>query len=170
MSLISWAQMSGNPLIAWVAATPAVAAVRVKGMPCVYAPVNQKNGKEGYRGWCNGMALMRHLSGKKLEAAYEYLNWYLSGWQGGFVARYGYYSPVPSTAKKHLSPVEWDYWYEGKPASGVINDPYGVPMEKPGAKRDGGSFMERVTNISCWNTLMDEAQYMNKRWNDFKAA
>jgi putative spermidine/putrescine transport system substrate-binding protein len=76
--------------------SPAVASVRVKGIPCVYAPVNIKNGKEGYRGWCNGMALMKHLSGKKLDAAYEYLNWYLSGWQGGFVARYGYYSPVPS--------------------------------------------------------------------------
>ena len=150
--------------------SPAVAAVRVKGMPCVYAPVNIKNGKEGYRGWCNGMALMRHLSGKKLEAAYEYLNWYLSGWQGGFVARYGYYSPVPSTAKKHLTANEWDYWYEGKASKDVILDPYGVPMEKAGAKRDGGSFMDRVTNISCWNTLMDEAQYMNKRWNDFKAA
>jgi putative spermidine/putrescine transport system substrate-binding protein len=150
--------------------SPAVAAVRVKGMPCIYAPVNKKGDKEGYRGWCNGMALMRHLSGKKLEAAYEYLNWYLSGWQGGFVARYGYYSPVPSTAKKFLSPNEWAYWYEGKPAKETILDPYGVVMEKAGALRDGGSFLERVTNISCWNTLMDEAQYMNKRWNDFKVA
>ena len=150
--------------------SPAVAAVRVKGMPCIYAPVNLKGSKEGYRGWCNGMALMRHLDGKKLDAAYEYLNWYLSGWQGGFVARYGYYSPVPGTAKKRLTPNEWDYWYEGKPAKDTILDPYGVPMEKAGARRDGGSFLERVTNISCWNTLMDESVYMNKRWNDFKSA
>ena len=83
--------------------SPAVAAVRVKEIPCVYAPVNVKNGKEGYRGWCNGMGLMKHLTGKKLDAAYEYLNWYLSGWQGAFVGRYGYYSPVPSTAKKFLT-------------------------------------------------------------------
>jgi len=150
--------------------SPAVAAVRVKEVPCVYAPVNKKNGKEGYRGWCNGMALMGHLEGKKLDAAYEYLNWYLSGWQGAFVARYGYYSPVPSTAKEQLSPAEWAYWYEGKPAPEPIMDPYGVPMEPEGAKRDGGSFIERVTNISCWNTLMDEAAYMNKRWNEFKVA
>ena len=80
--------------------SPAVAAVRVKEIPCIYAPVNVKNGKEGYRGWCNGMALMKHLSGKKLDAAYEYLNWYLSGWQGAFVSRYGYYSPVPSTRQE----------------------------------------------------------------------
>lgn len=150
--------------------SPAVAAVRVKGLPCVYAPVNIKDGKEGYRGWCNGMGLMKHLSGKKLGAAYDYINWYLSGWQGAFVARYGYYSPVPSTAKKLLTQAEWEYWYEGKPASADIPDPYGVPMEKAGAVRDGGSFIERVTNISCWNTLMDEAAYMNKRWNDFKVA
>jgi putative spermidine/putrescine transport system substrate-binding protein len=150
--------------------SPAVAAVRVKDIPCIYAPVNFRNGKEGYRGWCNGMGLMKHLNGKKLDAAYEYLNWYLAGWQGAFVARYGYYSPVPSTAKKYLTDAEWQYWYEGKPAPAVINDPYGIPMEQPGAKRDGGSFLDRVTNISCWNTLMDESAYMNKRWNDFKVA
>ena len=43
-------------------------------------------------------------------------------------------------------------------------------MEKAGAQRDRGSFMARVTHISCWNTLLDAAQYMNKRWNDSKAA
>jgi putative spermidine/putrescine transport system substrate-binding protein len=150
--------------------SPAVAAVRVKQIPCIYAPVNIKNGKEGYRGWCNGMGLMKHLGGKKLEAAYEYLNWYMSGWQGGFVSRYGYYSPVPSTAKKFMTDAEWQYWYEGKPSPEIVKDPFGQPMEPVGAKRDGGSFIERVTNISCWNTLMDEAAYMNKRWNDFKVA
>ena len=51
-----------------------------------------------------------------------------------------------------------------------MTDPYGVPMEKTGTVRDGGSFVTRVTNISCWNTLMDEAAYMSKRWNDFKVA
>ena len=39
-----------------------------------------------------------------------------------------------------------------------------------GTVRDGGSFLDRVKNISCWNTLMDEAAFMNKRWNDFKVA
>ena len=63
-----------------------------------------------------------------------------------------------------------DFCMMQKPAPDVINDPYGVPMEKAGTVRDGGSFLERVKNISCWNTLMDEAAYMNKRWNDFKVA
>src|SRR6266568_6696341 len=147
--------------------SPAVAAVRVKGLPCTYAPVNAKDGREGYRGWCNGMGLARHLTGKKLDAAYEYLNWYYSGWQGAFVARYGYYSPVPKTAATFMTPNEYGYWYDGKPAVEDIKDPYGVVMEKPGAVRDGGSIVDRFTNISCWNTVMDENQYMSKRWNEF---
>jgi putative spermidine/putrescine transport system substrate-binding protein len=151
--------------------SPAVTAVLAKGIPCIYAPVNeQSNGKEGYRGWCNGMGLMRHLTGKKLEAAYEYLNWYYSGWQGAFVARHGYYSPVPSTAEKFMSPAEYAYWYAGKPASEIIKDPYGAAIAKPGSIRDGGSLTERFTNISCWNTVMDQNQYMIQRWNEFKAA
>jgi putative spermidine/putrescine transport system substrate-binding protein len=151
--------------------SPAVTAVLARGIPCIYAAVNQRpDGKEGYRGWCNGMGLMRHLKGKKLEAAYEYLNWYYEGWQGAFVARHGYYSPVPATAEKFMTPNEYGYWYLGKPAIDVIKDPYGASIAKPGAVRDGGSFIERFSNISCWNTVMDENQYMIQRWNEFKSA
>lgn len=155
--------------------SPAVTAVLAKGIPCVYAPVNKRpDGKggyvDGYRGWCNGLGLMRHLKGKKLEAAYEYLNWYYAGWQGAFVARHGYYSPVPKTAEKFMTPNEYGYWYLGKPATAVIKDPYGHPIAKAGAVRDGGSFIERFSNISCWNTVMDQNQYMIQRWNEFKAA
>ena len=60
---------------------------------------------------------MAHLSGLKLDCAMEYINWYNSGWQGGFIAKQGYYSAVPATAKKFLTQEEWDYWYDGKPAA-----------------------------------------------------
>lgn len=151
--------------------SPAVTAVLAKGIPCIYAPVNKRpDGTEGYRGWCNGLGLMRHLTGKKLDAAYEYLNWYYAGWQGAFVARHGYYSPVPKTAEKFMTPNEYGYWYLGKPATDVIKDPYGHPIAKAGEVRDGGSFIERFTNISVWNTVMDENQYMIQRWNEFKSA
>ena len=151
--------------------SPAVTAVLAKGIPCIYAPVNKRpDGTEGYRGWCNGLGLMRHLKGKKLDAAYEYLNWYYAGWQGAFVARHGYYSPVPKTAEKFMTPNEYGYWYLGKPATDVIKDPYGHPIAKAGEVRDGGSFIERFTNIAVWNTVMDENQYMIQRWNEFKSA
>ena len=115
--------------------SPAVTAVRSRGIDCEYRGLG-----EGYRGWGNGLGLMDHLEGIKLDAAYEYLNWMLSGPYGAFVARQGYYGSVPETTKAALSPEEWDYWYEGKPAAVEIKDPFGSVMEQPGRERDGGSF------------------------------
>jgi putative spermidine/putrescine transport system substrate-binding protein len=145
--------------------SPAVTAVRARGIPCQYMPL-----KEGYRAWAVGLGLMAHLKGLKLDAAYEYLNWYHSGWQGGFIAKQGYYSAVPETARNFLTADEWDYWYEGKPARREITDPYGHPMEPVGHVRDGGSLWERMGRIACWNTVMDESRHMVRKWNEFVAA
>ena len=78
--------------------SPAVTAVKSQGVKCVYQPL-----KEGYRGWGNGLALMGHLEGVRRDAAYEYLNWYNSGWVGGFIAKQGYYSANVETAKAALT-------------------------------------------------------------------
>ncbi|MBV9755448.1 MAG: extracellular solute-binding protein [Alphaproteobacteria bacterium] len=145
--------------------SPAVTAVRSRGIDCYYVPL-----QEGYRGWASCVAPMAHLSGLKLDAAIEYINWYNSGWQGGFIAKQGYYSSVPETARKFLTPAEWDYWYDGKPAQQDIMDPYGHLMEKAGRTRDGGGFWQRMGHIACWNTLMDEDRYMVRRWNEFVSA
>jgi putative spermidine/putrescine transport system substrate-binding protein len=145
--------------------SPAVTAVRTRGIACNYQPL-----KEGYRGWGVGMAIASHVKDLKLEATYEYLNWYLSGWQGAFIARQGYYNMVQETTKAALSPAEWDYWYEGKPATVEIKDPFGNLMEKPGAVRDGGSYAQRTGNFACWNTVMDEDKYLVQRWNEFIAS
>ena len=69
-----------------------------------------------------------------------------------------------------MTPEEWDYWYAGKPAAIDIKDPYGNLMEKAGAVRDGGSYDQRMGNIACWNTVMDEDVYMVRKWNEFVAA
>jgi putative spermidine/putrescine transport system substrate-binding protein len=145
--------------------SPAVTAVKSRGIPCYYAPL-----KEGYRGWTSGITPMAHLSGLKLDCAMQYLNWYNSGWQGGFIAKQGYYSPVPETAKKFLTQAEWDYWYDGKPAAVVIKDPYGNVEDKIGAVRDGGSLWRREERIAVWNTVMDEDKYLTRKWIGFVAA
>jgi putative spermidine/putrescine transport system substrate-binding protein len=145
--------------------SPAVAAVRSKGVACKYQPL-----KEGYRSWGDGLAIAKHLSGSQLAAAYDYINWYLSGWVGGFLNRQGYYSAVLETAKANMSEDEWGFWMEGKPAKGDIKSPQGVVMEKAGAIRDGGSFYERMGAVSCWNAVMDEDRYMVQKWNSFIAA
>jgi putative spermidine/putrescine transport system substrate-binding protein len=145
--------------------SPAVAAVRSKGIACKYQPL-----KEGYRAWGGGLGLASHLEGTKLDAAYEYINWYTSGWVGAYLNRQGYYSAAMDTAKKFMSDDEWDFWIEGKPAKGDILSPDGKVMEKAGAVRDGGSFNERMGRVACWNSVMDEDRYMVRRWNEFIAA
>ena len=142
--------------------SPAVTAVRTRGIPCVFQPL-----KEGYRGWGYQFGLMKHLTGIKLDAAMEYLNWYTSGYAGAYVGRTGYYSAQPMNAKKFLSAAEWDYWYGGKPAAEDIHNPAGRLMEKAGVARDGGSFEERMGNIAVWNSVMDEDRYLPRKWNEF---
>ncbi|MEM9355091.1 MAG: extracellular solute-binding protein [Pseudomonadota bacterium] len=145
--------------------SPAITAVRSKGIPCVYQPL-----KEGYRSWGGGLGLSRNLKGVELDAAYEYINWYLSGWVGGFLMRQGYYSAVPETSKNFMSADEWAFWFEGKAAKGDIVNPQGKVMEKAGSVRDGGSFYDRMGKVACWNAVMDENKYMVRKWNEFIAA
>ncbi|SDI85392.1 ABC transporter substrate-binding protein [Aliiruegeria lutimaris] len=145
--------------------SPAITAVRSQGIPCVYQPL-----KEGYRSWGGGIGLSKSLSGLELDAAYEYINWYLDGWVGGFLMRQGYYSAVPETSKNFMTEDEWGFWFEGKPAQSDISNPFGKVMEKAGAVRDGGSFYDRMGAVACWNAVMDENQYMVRKWNEFVAA
>ena len=39
-----------------------------------------------------------------------------------------------------------------------------------GEVRDGGSFFDRMGSVVCWNSVMDENQYMVRKWNEFIAA
>ncbi len=145
--------------------SPAVTAVRSRGIACTYQPL-----AEGYRGWGGGLGIAKHLSGLELDAAYDYINWYLSGWAGAFLNRQGYYSAVLSTAQKNMSADEWGYWMEGKAATADIVSPEGKVIDKAGAKRDGGSFQDRMSKVACWNSVMDQDRYMVQKWNEFVAA
>lgn len=142
--------------------SPAVAAVRSRGIDCVYQPL-----EEGYRAWGGGIGLAKHLSGLELDAAYEYIDWYLSGWVGAYLNRQGYYSAAPETSKQYMSADEWGFWMEGKAAQGDILAPDGKVMEKAGAVRDGGSYEQRMGSVACWNSVMDENRHMVRKWNEF---
>ena len=157
--------MSSGEVILQSMWSPAVTAVRSKGIECIYAPL-----KEGYRAWGGGVGLSKNLEGPALDAAYAYLDWLLDGWVGAFLGRQGYYSAAPDTAKTFMSPEEWAFWYEGKPAEVDMVDPFGTTLEKAGAVRDGGSFEERMGNVVVWNSTMDEQVYLVQKWNEFIAA
>jgi len=145
--------------------SPAVTKVRSQGIACTYQPL-----KEGYRAWAAGFGLPSTLAGKKQDAAYEFINWFLDGWAGAYLNRQGYYSAVLETAQAKMEPYEWAYWMEGKPAEKDIKAPDGSVLEKAGKVRDGGSYNDRMGGIACWNAVMDENNYMVQKWNEFVAA
>ena len=145
--------------------SPAVSAIQAEGVPCVYAFP-----KEGLRGWHGGLAISAKVKGKQLDQAYEYINWWLGGWAGAFVSHQGYYHSIPENVKKNLDPADWDYWYEGKPAAKDLADPFGTIIIKKGDVRTGGSYWNRYSKIAVWNSLMDENDYLVKRWTEFLTA
>ena len=144
----------------------------------MWAPVYGKLGKarahfvesapvEGYRAWHGGGSLSRHLRGADLDMAYEYLNWWLSGFAGAVMARQGYYISNPARARQWMAPEEWAYWYEGAAAARDLSGPDGEVAVRAGERRAGGPYVDRARRIVIWNTVMDEYNYAARAWDRF---
>lgn len=127
-------------------------------------PVEQAVPSEGYRAWHGGLCLSRGLEGRMLDVAYDYLNWWISGWPGAVVARQGYYISTPERSRAFLTAAEWDYWYGGQAAAEDLPGPDGRIRIKAGTSRSGGSYWQRANCIAVWNTTMDEHNYLVRRW------
>ena len=127
-------------------------------------PVEQSVPAEGYRAWHGGLCLSRGLEGRMLDVAYDYLNWWISGWPGAVVARQGYYISTPHRTRRHMTEAEWDYWYRGLAAAEDLPGPDGSIRIKAGSVRSGGSYWQRANSIALWNTTMDEHNYLVRRW------
>lgn len=127
-------------------------------------PIEQAVPAEGYRAWHGGLCLSRQLSGRALDVAYDYLNWWLSGWPGAVVARQGYYISTPERSRAYLSEAEWAYWYAGQAAAEDLPGPDGKVRIRAGSVRSGGSYWQRANSIAVWNTTMDEHNYLVRRW------
>ncbi|MCW8091736.1 ABC transporter substrate-binding protein [Alteromonas sp. ASW11-130] len=142
--------------------SPAVSALNGENIPVRFAaPV------EGYRGWHGVMCLSSSTTGRVKDACYEYMNWWLSGWPGAFIARQGYYISNPSRSAKFLSKAEWDYWYQGLPAAEDLRGPNGKISVKKGQQRSGGSYEDRFSNVAVWNTVMPSYEYSLQKWYEF---
>lgn len=100
--------------------------------------------KEGYRGWQEGMFLSARTEGRQKDMAYEYMDWWLSGWAGAYMAKNGYYISTPQLSRPWMSVAEWDYWYEGKPAAEDLKGVNGGILIPAGEIRSGGSYQERM--------------------------
>ena len=142
--------------------SPGVSMARGQGIPVTYA-----SPKEGYRAWHGVMCMSSQIKDKAKDAAYEYMNWWLSGYPGAFIARQGYYISNPERSRSLMTKEEWDYWYEGKPARNDLKGTDGKVSVKAGEIRDGGSYVKRFSNIAVWNTVMDNYDYSLDKWYEF---
>lgn len=145
--------------------SPAVSTLNGMGIPVTYAAP-----KEGYRGWHGVLCLSSKTTGHARDAAYAYMNWWLEGWAGAYMARQGYYISVPERARQYLTSREWDYWYEGKQARTDLPGANGSIAVKEGSYRTGGSYWERLGNVAVWNTVMDSYEYSLVRWYELLTA
>lgn len=145
--------------------SPGVSSANGRGTPVTYAAP-----KEGYRAWHGVMCMSRECKGQVRDAAYEYMNWWLSGWAGAFIARQGYYISNPERSRPLLSTNEWDYWYAGKPAATPLKGTDGRISVAAGDIRTGGSYVNRFSHVAVWNTVMDNYEYSLQRWYEFLLA
>ncbi|MDT8439216.1 MAG: extracellular solute-binding protein [Wenzhouxiangellaceae bacterium] len=145
--------------------SPGVTQVRAGGMPCLYAAP-----REGYRAWHGVMCLSAAARDERADAAYRFMDWWLSGWPGAYIARQGYYISTPERARAFLDDDEWRYWYQGEPAERALPAPDGTPVVDAGATRRGGSYRERFEHIAVWNTIMPTYDLTVRRWSELVLA
>ncbi len=142
--------------------SPAVSSLNGEQVPVVYAAP-----KEGYRGWHGVMCLSSATEGHQKDAAYDYMNWWLSGWPGAFIARQGYYISNAQRSKALLSQDEWDYWYGGQEARAPLKGTDGNVSVRAGEVRTGGSYERRFSNVAVWNSVMPTYDYSLQKWYEF---
>ena len=154
--------------------SPAVALLVAQGVNCRYAFP-----PEGMRGWCSAQGIPKHVTGDKLQAVYDYLNWMYEGYLGALIMRQGYYiangkdllnwiKSKGSQGKPPFTADEYDFWYLGKPAARDLPGITGnVGDIKKGSTRDGGSFLKRSCKYTVWNSFYEENVYQVKKFNEF---
>jgi putative spermidine/putrescine transport system substrate-binding protein len=142
----------------------------IQTMKRVGIPVCSAVPREGTRAWMIGLSISSRCTGARLEKAYAFLNWWLSGWVGAYITRLGIYSTASNRVANHLSEAEWAYWYAGEPAASVIKDNGGRKVAPLGEARSGGSYVQRMKQVAVWNTFNNEYNYLIRRWRDFMTA
>ena len=131
-------------------------------------PVRQASPREGYRAFAGLMSISAAVTDPaRLDACYAFFNWWHSGFAGSVVMRYGYYSAVQGTTRRFVTPGEYAYWIEGKPADRAYRGPYGDKSVRRLWVRDGGSFTRRACRISSWNSTPAQQQHFLERWQEF---
>lgn len=172
---------------------PAALDVRRAGTPCEYATMSK--GTQGYRFWYVGMAPLKPGASKRnnlAEVNALYNDIHLGAWYPKYIQNWGYSVPHYPNKKlvrngsdesgKGMGAEYYDWAYEGKRTYDAVDSPalfdpksYDWSMEEgtpssDGQKRDCGTIEERINRIGFFQIWPDNAQYMLKRWRDFRNA
>ncbi|QDT69442.1 hypothetical protein MalM25_23800 [Planctomycetes bacterium MalM25] len=139
--------------------SPAVSTLNGMGVPVRYAAP-----REGYRGWHGVLCLSSKARARARDMAYEYMNWWLDGWAGAYMARQGYYISIPERARTYLTGDEWDYWYRGLPARTDLPGADGSRAVRANETRRGGKYEDRLGAVAVWNTVMNSYEYSLIKW------
>jgi putative spermidine/putrescine transport system substrate-binding protein len=169
-----WPQGGGNP-VDWMLNKKVVLctmwAAQIASLSAAGFPVRQADPPEGYRAFGGLLSISKAVTDPaKLDACYDFLNWWHSGFAGAVLLREGYYNAVQSTIRQHMTPGEYAYWMDGKPADRAYPGPFGDTSVAKGRVRDGGSFISRASRISSWNSIPRQQKYFIGRWAEFIAS
>jgi putative spermidine/putrescine transport system substrate-binding protein len=130
--------------------------------------VRQAAPPEGYRAFCGLLSISSEVADQaKLEACYDFINWWHSGFAGAFLMRQGFFNAVQETSRRFAAPGEYAYWIEGKPADRNYAGVFGGTSVRKGQVRDGGSFARRACRIWVWRSRPKEREYRDQRWREF---
>ncbi|HWQ01253.1 MAG TPA: extracellular solute-binding protein [Gaiellaceae bacterium] len=141
---------------------------QISSLAAVGFPVRQSAPREGYRAWAGLFSISAAVTDPAtLDACYAFLNWWHSGYAGAVLMSEGHYNAVQATTRRFVTPGEYAYWINGKPADQAYSDPFGDPAVAKARIRDGGSFTRRACRISSWNSTPRQQQYFLERWDQF---
>jgi putative spermidine/putrescine transport system substrate-binding protein len=145
--------------------SPAVTAVRTKGIACTFQPL-----KEGYRAWAAGFGVPKTRQGQEGRRRLRVHQL--------VPRRLGRRLPEPPGLLQRRAGDRQGQ--DGSLRVGLLDGRQGrhaghqEPQRRPAGQgrrvRDGGSYEQRMGGIACWNAVMDENAYMVQKWNEFVAA
>ena len=146
--------------------SPAVTTVRSKGIACTFQPL-----KEGYRSWASGFCVSKGVDGQEARLGLRVrqlvpvrLGRRLSQPPGLLLGR------ALDRQGATWSPTSGPTGWKASRPRRTSRRPTASLLEKAGAVRDGGSYEDRMGGVACWNAVMDENDYMVRKWNEFIAA
>jgi putative spermidine/putrescine transport system substrate-binding protein len=146
-------------------------AITISPLKALGVPVRQAAPREGYRAFAGLYSISSAVTDPaKLQACYDFLDWWNSGYAGAEMLRSNYLNAAQATSRRSMPADEYAYWLEGKPAARNYKNPTGDIVARRGDVRDGGPFTRRACRILSWNSCYPrEGDRLFQRWREFAA-